>query len=642
MLDKDRNITEGAEKFVSFSHNVDLSYTKPVFASYFEEEIEGITSWKRLYVNVFKKLYEDYDVVIPINQSFHGGNGRFDFCTIENKEAMTYPIRIVDGKYLETNLSATNIVRKLKCLLDICLVDEENLIIKYVIKRWEKSSEETKESNKWENKNLTYKKADTIDKRSIVDSVHEAKLDLFRQILREKYPKGYRLNSTIERTRFKRYWQEIYGNEIAFNDEKIDKYLRQCGIVYDGKVHHPDNIISDDTKEKLFSYIEQCFQDGKSAIYYDAIYNKFYDDFLDSYINNASMLHAYLAYVNKGKYFLHKDFLSQKASSNADLFFEVRDYFIEQARPVKESELISTFSNISEKKLYEILRDHDEFINNGQGEYFYITLLALTDDELQGIDEMIQGKISVYQFMTSNELLESIKKKYPHVIEYNDLITEAGMRKAIAYMLREKYSFKGKLISSKERELSKQQVFSAFCENTNGFTFDELESFSDELGINIDYDIVYKSAMRVSASKFEPRTHASFNSDEIDNVIDGFCPGDYIPVGKIKQFGLFPDAGYPWNSYLLEQYVAMYSLKYKLLHVSYKKSSCAGGIVKKDSDIETFDDLVIDLLANCGKPLEKETALSYLFEAGYLARGNYAKIDRLLIKAKERRNRKGL
>lgn len=367
----------------------------------------------------------------------------------------------------------------------------------------------------------------------------------------------------------------------------------------------------------------------------------FYDDLLDSDINNASMLHSYLAYINTGQYFLHKDFLSQKADGNVDHFGEIRDYFIEQARPVKESELISVFYNISEKKLYEILRDHDEFINNGPGEYFYITVLALTDDELQGIDEIIQGTVSVHKFLTSTELLESIKKKYPHVIEYNDLITEAGMRKAIAYLLSEKYSFKGKVISSKERELSKQQVFSAFCKNTSGFTFDELENFSDELGINIDYDIVYKSAMRVSENKFESRTHASFNSVEIDKVIDGFCPGDYIPVETIKQFGLFPDAGYPWNSYLLEQYVAMHSLKYKLLHVSYKKSSCAGGIVKKDSGIETFDDLIIDVLANSGEPLEKDASLSYLYEGGYLARRNYANIDRLLIKAKERRNQKG-
>lgn len=642
MLNMGKDTTKEAEMIVSFSHISDLAYTKPVFASYFEEEIEGITSWKRLYVNVFKKLYEDYDTVIPINQSFHAGNERLDFCISENKQAMTYPVRIVDGKYLETNLSATDIVRKLKVLLDICLVDEENLVIKYVLKRREKPTEEIKESNKWKTLDFTYKKAEPVDGRSIFASVHEAKLDLFRQILREKYPKGYRLNSTIERTRFKSYWQEKYGREIAFSDEKIDENLRQCGIVYDEKVYHPENIISSNMKEKLFSYIEQCFQDGKTAIYYDAIYNNFYDDFLDSHINNASMLRAYLAYVNNGQYFLHKDFLSQKADGNVDHFGEIRDYFIEQARPVKESELISKFSNISEKKLNEILRDNDEFINNGQGEYFHVSVMALTDDELEGIDEMVQSKISVYQFMTGNELLESIQKKYPHVIEYNALITEAGMRKAIAYLLREKYSFKGKLISSKERELSKQQVFSAFCENTSGFTFDELENFSDELGINIDYDIVYKSAMRVSENKFESRTHASFNSVEIDKVIDGFCPGDYIPVETIKQFGLFPDAGYPWNRYLLEQYVARHSLKYKLLHVSYKKSSCAGGIVKKNSGIETFDDLIIDVLANSGKPLEKKAALSYLFEEGYLARGNYAKIDRLLIKAKERRNQKGL
>lgn len=40
----------------------------------------------------------------------------------------------------------------------------------------------------------------------------------------------------------------------------------------------------------------------------------------------------------------------------------------------------------------------------------------------------------------------------------------------------------------------------------------------------------------------------------------------YIPEQKIK-FGTFPYAGYPWNEYLLEHFVANYSQKFMLLHI---------------------------------------------------------------------------
>ena len=105
---------------------------------------------------------------------------------------------------------------------------------------------------------------------------------------------------------------------------------------------------------------------------------------------------------------------------------------------------------------------------------------------------------------------------------------------------------------------------------------------------------------------------------------------------------MFPDAGFSWNSFLLEHYVAKYSPNYKLLHANYNESACVGGIVKKISNIDTFDELIVDVLAKNGLPLQKEIALQYLCDEGYLARRNYSDIEHTLIKAKELRNQKGL
>lgn len=125
---------------VNFNSNPDFYYTKPVYASYFEEEVaSGNTlSWKEVYVNIFKKLYEDYEDKIQINTVFSEKQNsdvnldkRKDFCTFKYIHRMTKPAEVFKDKYLETNYSATAFIRKIKYLLDLCLVDYDNLIIKY-------------------------------------------------------------------------------------------------------------------------------------------------------------------------------------------------------------------------------------------------------------------------------------------------------------------------------------------------------------------------------------------------------------------------------------------------------------------------------------------------------------------------------
>lgn len=76
--------------------------------------------------------------------------------------------------------------------------------------------------------------------------------------------------------------------------------------------------------------------------------------------------------------------------------------------------------------------------------------------------------------------------------------------------------------------------------------------------------------------------------------------------------------------------------------VGYAKKGESVGLEKKLSDIDTFDELIVDVLARNGLPLQKEVALQYLCDEGYLARRNYSGIEQLLIKAKELRNQKGL
>ena len=135
--------TAGKILTLNFESYNKLSFTKPVAFSYFGEEHQSLDSWKQLYVEVIRCLYEDYpDILFSYVNKNLFGQGRIDFSDMSHQRQMISPKQITDGFYVETNLSATDIISKTKHILDICRVDYENIIIQYVEKKAEDPADE--------------------------------------------------------------------------------------------------------------------------------------------------------------------------------------------------------------------------------------------------------------------------------------------------------------------------------------------------------------------------------------------------------------------------------------------------------------------------------------------------------------------
>lgn len=78
-------------------------------------------------------LSEDYpDEFLQMYNTNISGGRRVDFGTQKVSENMNAPKKVSDNFYAETNLSATDIVTKIRILLDRCNVDYENLEIHYI------------------------------------------------------------------------------------------------------------------------------------------------------------------------------------------------------------------------------------------------------------------------------------------------------------------------------------------------------------------------------------------------------------------------------------------------------------------------------------------------------------------------------
>ena len=249
--------------------------------------------------------------------------------------------------------------------------------------------------------------------------------------------------------------------------------------------------------------------------------------------------------------------------------------------------------------------------------------------------------------MGGKELTDAIETKLPAVMERYSFLEVLGLRDVVGYKLRDMFSFNGNIISAYGQDLSMADVFAHFALTRDHFTLAQLNALKRDLYTQIYFDSVYDNSLRINANEFVSRDQAVFDIEKTDAAISRFCTGDYIMLQNVSFFGSFPDAGFPWNGFLLEHYVADFSKNFKLLHSGFTVGKPVGAIVRRNSRYNDFDELLSVELAVSGIPLSRafslsrENALQYLVDNGLLARKHYGKIEQILFTAKQQRLTKG-
>ena len=634
----EESVNEGKtdELKVSFTESRNYSYTRPSDLEYFGTHY-SIRNWTQAYVQTLKCLFEDYpDRISSMQGKSIRGTGRIDIADTVGSDAMLAPREIADDLFLETNESATDIVKKIGLFLNLCDVDYNEVKVLYSFSRNNRRQVNTV--------HLSDGSIDIGDQAAKVEETFEG-VDFvpYRKLLIEKFPKGFRIDSGLSMRRFCSFWEIMYKTELKASDEDIRKRINHITIRCNDFVYLPEMMMTEQTAERIFSYITECFQDGKIAVYFDALYKKFENEFEEKRINNSEMLKSYLVFANNGRFYIHKNYLTKDAHAKVDPTDEVRNYMITIGVPVTVDDLQAALSHINADAVYwAVAGSHSaEFVRNQKGEYFHADIIQFTQRKIDTINEMIQRAIDDKGYMGGKELTDAIEVKLPTVMERYPFLEWLGLRDVIAYKLRDMFSFKGKIISQYGQNLSMTEVFAHFASTRDYFTLEQLNSLKRDLDTPIYFDSVYANSLRINADEFVSRDQAAFDIEATDAAISRFCTGDYIALREISFFGSFPNAGFPWNGFLLEHYVAEFSKDFKLMHSGFTAGKPVGAIVRRNSRYNDFDELLSAELAVSGIPLDRENALQYLVDNGLLARKNYGKIEQVLSTAKQQRLTKG-
>ena len=485
-------------------------------------------------------------------------------------------------------------------------------------------------------KSSSTKRTNTTPKKEVV----QVDVKPYEAVLIQNFPRGYRLSSSIEMKKFRRYFEEINGYALEQESDQVEKIISQCGIEHEGRVYAPEVMLSEELQDKLFDFIDKNFEEGKTVVYYEALFKEFSEDFLDQNIYDAEMLKAYIAYIDGDRYFMARSYLSNERRSSVDPIEDVRTCLKEHGMPMEVDDLCKTLSHIPSGRIRTLLGTHGEFVRNSKGEYFHADSFSVTEEELDNVAALIADEIKKHSFISGNELYDAIKGKYPYIYERNAMFSMIGWRDALKFKLGDRFSFTGNIISSKDKELSMSDVFAAYRAEQESFTLSELLAFAENMGATIYFNALYQTAARVSLEQFVSRDDVSFQVKETDKALGRFCIGSYLALPEITDFGIFPEASHPWTPYLLEHYVAFHSKRYYLMHGGYNRNTVVGAMVKKENVYDSFDDLIVDVLADSGVALQKKDVLNYLSDNGYIARRTYTGIEALIIKARAKRNKK--
>ena len=471
-------------------------------------------------------------------------------------------------------------------------------------------------------------------------------LDQIKSILAQYFPKGFRLDSTIELKKFQRFFYDKFNRDYKLSNEALTKKIKKCGIESNGKVFVPENFISIVLRDEIKDYIDNEFSQNKPCVFYEVLYKVFKDKLLETLIADEESLKVCLQFFFGKKWHFGDKSISLTRRVNLDINQEVLNYVKEQGHVMTEDEVVSGLSYLPADEVKEAFRSNkDRLISCGRNTRFHVRLFVISTEELRMVKSLITKAIKDYGLITDTELLSDIQKNLPSLLANNTSIPEIGIRNAIANKLGHLFSFAGPIISRKSDSLTAGDALLNYARKKKSFTIDEIDNMATSLNVPITPYLkqLLDFSIRINHDEFVPKDNVYFNVLSIDKAISALVgERGYLPLKAISNFANFPNGTYPWNSRLLESYLLTESSRYTLVFNAFlTKNNISGVIVEMHNPrLETLEDVMSIALADSGIQLEKETAINYLVNEGYIARRRYGDINKVLARAKVIRNSK--
>lgn len=449
------------------------------------------------------------------------------------------------------------------------------------------------------------------------------------------FQSGFRINSPVEMRRFRRFVMEDYGEDIMLSDDELTETIMSCGTLFEGKLY----IIQNNSIEKIKSKIDSAIELGAEIIFYNAFYEDNEEWLFPAGIISVEMLKNAIMRLYP-RFLYKKNYLAVEVQTGSEL-----EKIRQELLRVWGDEILVSYEQLSERlpyipveKVKYVLSQSGDFIWNSEGIYTQIQKVNITDEEHTAIADFVATAYLKNGYASLNDI------PIGEIRERNYELTLTAIHNAVfAIVLSGKYDKKGKIVIRKGDILDALCIMKEYCGAMEKCSLRDLLDFERELTGEIHrwipMEAGYAVMIRSDEDTFLAEKYVCFNVDEIDNVLEHFVEGNYLPLRSITTFSVFPDCGQAWNLFLLESFCRRFSERFRF-EVLAVNSKNAGVIVRKNCRA-SYIEIMADAVAVSSITLEKTVIEDFLCNNGYIGRRSYAKTNEIIELAnaiRERRN----
>lgn len=478
-----------------------------------------------------------------------------------------------------------------------------------------------------------------IPEPSVKAEISEVKelsnLDKYAKILSKFFGEnGYQPGKVIYLKRFKKYFFDEYGENLSQSGEEIEEILKKVGTQRDQRIFPKQNDNQNQLIDDIVKDIEFAFESGASAVFIEAVYEKYKQPLADKLKIYTEKACVPLILQNANGKFKYCTSYFTCGNRKADPAGDILRFMKEFHQPLSYDKIFKSLWYIPRNKLESLIKNQIlSVVYVGNAMFFYAPNLPTDETDLQKISSLLQAETDFHGYITDVKMMELIKSKYPFIAMNLESFSTYAVRKCLSYILREKFAFNGSIISASGTQLNLSNVFADFAREHENLTLEELKNFAKELETGIYWSPVLNEMVRISQNNFVRKDLIIFDVRATDNFLEEMYPQKYIPLKEISLFINFPNAGYAWNIYLLESYLYSFSRKFKLVHSSFSEGGVYGAMVRVDSSISDYESLITDALSYSDS-LTESKALQFIVDKGFQQRKAYKNIGDVIRNAK--------
>lgn len=593
---------------------------QPLAFCYFGDETQ-VSGWRDMYVKCCKTLYEDYPKIFKrLAAASRKQSGPSYVGNLFEANYMHDGVSIGDTWHVETKITPKQMMGILRAIVKNSDVDYENLTFTFLVPKDAiepgKAAPTAPAMREPDDARTAETPKDTPDIN--VEEPAASEEDKLAQVLREKFPDGLR-QQNLAMKQYKARYEEMFGEALLVQNDMLMEKLRAIGEVrVDGRIYAKASGAEQGILEGIAKDLMRLLDESASSLYWPCIYEHYRNEFSGLSIFTEDVMRSELIPL------FSSDYVCGEVISKR---WETQDRGEEIRQLVTGSPVAISLTSIQEKIWYWPQNMVKKFLDGVPGIikakdlYFYGPNVTLSDTEKQRLRDALLEDMTQKQFITNVRLRDILEESCPGVAMDMSSLDDALLRKVLAMLYPADFIEKAKGLFPAGNMKSGREQIQEYCHAHTKLSTSDIKWFAKQRGIlgNI-CNYVMDEMVRVSPEEWIRRDHVHFQGKEahiIQKIGQQMGEKTCMPLEEFTLFLSFPDIGIPWNSYVLESFLYKNDAilcPFSLVQANggVSDSGVYGAVIKKGYAIDSYDDVLIELLSHSPDWQTDEEALDFI------------------------------